>query len=91
MVPTDVREDAVTPLERVDPVKVPAGAITAFPDAAVTRPLPFTVNDGIEVEDPKLPTLELTVASVVAVDPALVVAFLFVNNRLQLTVFVPRC
>jgi hypothetical protein len=62
--PTLVRDDAVTPAASVVPVRVPAGAITALPDAAVTRPLAFTVSDGMEVEDPKEPTLLLTVVSV---------------------------
>lgn len=54
---------------RVVPVKVPAGAITTFPDAAVINPLAFTVKVGIEVELPKVPTFELTVAKVNDTDP----------------------
>ena len=69
-VPTEVREEAVTPEARVVPVRVPAGAMTAFPEAAVINPLPLTVKVGIEVEDPKDPTLPLTVARVVAVEPS---------------------
>jgi len=33
-----VRDDAVTPLANVAPDNVPAGAITAFPEAAVNCP-----------------------------------------------------
>lgn len=55
------------------PVKVPAGAMTAFVPAAVINPLPLTVKFGIAVEDPKDPTLPFTVARVVAKAPADVV------------------
>jgi hypothetical protein len=72
-VPTDVREDAVTPEFNVAPDSVPAGAMTTLPEAAVISPLPFTVNVGILVDDPNEPTLEFTVASVVASAPAEVV------------------
>ena len=50
-------------------MSVPAGATTTLDDAAVMRPLPLTVNDGMEVVDPKLPVLEFTMASVVAMLP----------------------
>ena len=72
-VPTEVNDEAVTPEARVAPVRVPAGATTAFPEAAVIKPLPLTVKVGIEVEEPKDPTLVFTVAKVVANDPAEVV------------------
>jgi hypothetical protein len=57
--------------------------MTAFPLAAVMRPFPLTVKEGIEVEEPKEPTLALTVARVVALvllavpskeEPALVIS-----------------
>jgi len=67
-VPTLVRDDARTFAASVPPVSVPAGATTAFPLAAVINPFALTVNVGIEVEVPKLPTLLLTVASVVVRD-----------------------
>lgn len=66
MVPTEVREDAVTFEASVTPVTVPAGAITALVPAAVIRPLPFTVKFGMAVDDPKLPVFPFTVASVSA-------------------------
>ena len=60
-----------TPVPR--PVTLPiAGVIVTLP-AAVSNPLPLTVNVGPAVALPKLPTLELTVASVVASAPAVVV------------------
>jgi hypothetical protein len=65
-VPTDVKLDAVTPAAKVEPVKVPAGAITALPEAAVINPFPFTVKVGIDVDEPNEPTLAFTVAKVVA-------------------------
>jgi len=64
-VPTDVKEEAVTVEFRVAPVRVPAGATTALPLAAVINPLPFTVKVGMLVEEPNEPTFEFTVASVV--------------------------
>ena len=73
MTPTLVNEELTTVEFKVVPDNVPAGATTAFPLAAVIKPFAFTVNEGIEVEEPKLPTFELTVASVVANEPALVV------------------
>ena len=69
-VPTEVSEDAVTPDARVAPVNVPAGATTALVEAAVIRPLALTVNAGMAVEEPKLPTLPFTVANVIARLPA---------------------
>jgi hypothetical protein len=69
MVPTDVREEVTTLAARVVPVRVPAGATTALVDAAVMRPLALTVKLGIAVEDPKDPTLPLTVARVNAAEP----------------------
>lgn len=69
MVPTLVKEEAVTPAAKVVPVRVPAGAMTAAVEAAVINPLAFTVNVGIAVEEPKEPTLELTVAKVAATLP----------------------
>ena len=66
IVPTVVRLEVTTLEAKVVPVSVPAGATTAFVDAAVIRPLPLTVKLGIAVLDPKLPTFELTVASVKA-------------------------
>jgi hypothetical protein len=47
---------------------------TADVDTAVTRPLAFTVITGMELDDPKAPVLELTVANVKADAPAEVVA-----------------
>jgi hypothetical protein len=70
IVPRLVSEEAVIPAARVLPVRVPAGATTAFVDTAVTRPLPFTVNVGIAVEEPKEPVSVFTVARVVAIDVA---------------------
>ena len=68
-VPTDVREEAVTPEAKVAPVNVPAGAMTTLPEAAVINPLALTVKVGMEVDEPKLPVLLLTVAKVAANDP----------------------
>ena len=68
-VPTLVRDEARTLDARVAPVSVPAGAITATEPAAVMSPLPFTVKVGIAVEEPKLPVLPFTVASVAATVP----------------------
>ena len=50
------------------PVNVPAGAITTLPEAAVIKPLAFTVNVGIDVDEPKDPTLAFTVARVVTAE-----------------------
>ena len=69
IVPTVVRLDVTTPEFNVVPLKVPAGATTAFPDAAVIRPFPLTVKLGIDVLDPKLPVFVLTVAKVNAEEP----------------------
>ena len=71
LAPKEVREEAVTVELIVVPVSVPAGAITAAVEAAVASPLPFNVITGIAVDDPKVPVLELTVASVpvIAVAP----------------------
>ena len=65
-VPTLVRDEAVTPAARVAPLSEPAAALTVFVPAAVTKPLAFTVKFGMAVEEPKDPTFEFTVASVVA-------------------------
>src|SRR4051794_31396521 len=62
--PKLVREEAVTPAARVDPVSVPAGATTALVPAAVMRPLPLVVKLGMAVLDPNDPTLLFTVARV---------------------------
>lgn len=67
--PTAVREDAVIVEFRLVPVRVPAGATTALPLAAVKRPFPFTVSEGIDVELPNVPVFEFTVASVRAALP----------------------
>lgn len=67
--PTLVREEVTTVELSVVPERVPAGATTALPEAAVTRPLPLTVKVGMEVEEPKLPTFPLTVARVVPKEP----------------------
>jgi hypothetical protein len=65
-----VAMEAVTTLDaKVVPVNVPAGATTAFVDAAVIRPLPLTVKLGIALDDPKDPVFVLTVASVRTADP----------------------
>jgi len=68
-VPTEVSELPVTPAARVVPVSVPAGAITALPEAAVINPFAFTVIEGIEVLEPNEPTFEFTVAKVAANEP----------------------
>ena len=52
MVPTVVKEEAVTPEARVLPVKVPAGATTAAVLAVVSLPWASTVKVGIAVEEP---------------------------------------
>jgi hypothetical protein len=65
IVPTVVKLEVTTVAFNVVPERVPAGAITGFPLAAVIKPLALTVNEGIEVEDPKEPTLELTVSRVI--------------------------
>src|ERR1700688_3969161 len=67
--PTLVRDEFTTPGARIEPVSVPAGAMTGFDPADVMRPLALTMKLGIEIDDPNEPTLELTVASVVAVAP----------------------
>jgi len=72
IVPTLVRDEETTFDANVVPVNVPAGATTEFVLAAVIRPLPFTVNEGIAVEEPKLPVFVFTVASVVAAVPLVV-------------------
>jgi hypothetical protein len=72
-VPTDVSEEVTTVEFNVVPVNVPAGAMTTLPLAAVMRPLALTVNVGMEVEEPNVPTFPLTVARVVARAPADVV------------------
>jgi hypothetical protein len=66
-VPTDVSDEFVTPAAKVLPVSVPAGAITALVETAVIRPLPFTVKDGIAVDEPKEPVSLFTVARVVVI------------------------
>jgi len=73
IVPTEVKEELTTVLFKVVPERVPAGAITAAVEIAVTRPLPLTVTTGIAVELPKVPTLLLTVASVVTFDDPVLV------------------
>jgi hypothetical protein len=73
IVPNDVREEEVTPEAREDPLRVPAGATTADVVTAVTNPFAFTVITGIAVVPPNAPTLELTVARVVAA-PILVIS-----------------
>ena len=52
-------------------IAVNGGAIV-IADAAVIRPLPFTVNDPTCVALPKVPTFVFTVANVVADVPAVV-------------------
>jgi hypothetical protein len=66
IVPTVVSEEVTTVDARAVPVKVPAGAITAVEPAAVISPLALTVKVGIAVEEPKLPVLPFTDASVKA-------------------------
>jgi hypothetical protein len=70
MVPTDVSDEVTTVELRTVPLRVPAGATTTLLLAAVIRPFPFTVKEGMEVVDPKEPVLEFTVARVAATDPA---------------------
>jgi hypothetical protein len=69
IVPTDVSEELITVEFKTVPLNVPAGATTTLPEAAVTKPFPFTVKDGIDVEEPKDPVLEFTVAKVAAAIP----------------------
>ena len=71
--PTLVSEEFTTVEFNVVPLNVPAGAITTSVLIAVIRPLPFTVIDGIAVEEPKLPTSVFTVAKVRAKLPAVLV------------------
>src|ERR1019366_6461808 len=68
-VPTEVREEFRTVELSVAPESVPAGATTTFPPAVVMRPFALTVRAGIDVEEPNVPTLEFTVASVPVTDP----------------------
>ena len=72
-VPTLVSEEFTTVEFNVVPLNVSAGAITTLELAAVIRPLPFTVIEGIAVEEPKLPTSVFTVAKVRAKLPAVLV------------------
>lgn len=67
-VPTDVKLLDTTVLLRVVPESVPAGAITALPEAEVTSPLLLKVKVGMEVEEPTVAPVA-TVASVAAADP----------------------
>jgi len=52
IVPTLVKDDETTVLLRVVPDSVPAGAITAAVEAAVSWPCALTVNVGMAVEEP---------------------------------------
>ena len=54
IVPTDVSDDETTVEFNTVPDRVPAGAITTLPEAAVISPLPLTVNDGDD--EPKVYT-----------------------------------
>src|ERR1035437_8912924 len=72
-VPRDVNDEPTTFEASAVPVSVPAGAITTAVPATVMRPLPFTVNVGIAVDEPNEPTFPLTVARVVESEPAVVV------------------
>ena len=67
--PTEVKEEVTTVELRVVPLRVPAGAITTLLEADVMSPLPFTVKEGIEVEEPKEPVVAFTVARVATVLP----------------------
>lgn len=67
MVPREVKEELSTFAANVVPVRVPAGAITAFVPAAVIKPLAFTVKFGIAVDEPHEPVFEFTVARVVVI------------------------
>ena len=49
MVPSEVSEDAVTPLASVDPLRVPAGATTAAVEIDVVSPFALMVMIGISV------------------------------------------
>jgi len=73
IVPRPVSDDETTFDASVVPVNVPAGAITTFPPAAVSKPFALTVKFGIDVDDPNEPTFEFTVARVVARAPDAVV------------------
>ena len=72
-VPTLVSEEFTTVEFNVVPLNVPAGATTTSVLIAVISPFPFTVIDGIAVEEPKLPTSEFTVANVKTKLPAVLV------------------
>ena len=65
MVPSEVSEDAVTPLASVDPLRVPAGATTAAEETEVVSPFALIVMIGIAVLLPVEPGVA-TVASVPA-------------------------
>ena len=67
--PKEVRDELTTVEFNVVPERVPAGATTALPLAAVINPLALTVKEGMEVEEPKLPTFPLTVANVATAEP----------------------
>ena len=72
-VPTDVREDAVTPEARVLPVSVPAGAVIEPPRVSVTDPVvppPVRVNPET-VLDPETPVIVPETAGVAqyGIDP----------------------
>ena len=62
-VPTDVKELAVTPFAKVEPDKVPAGAITSAVIIPVVNPFAFIVITGIAVDEPVVPAVA-TVANV---------------------------
>lgn len=51
-VPTEVSDEAATPLAKVEPVREPAGATTAALDAAVSCPCALTAKVGIAVDEP---------------------------------------
>ena len=65
IVPSEVSDEAVTPLASVLPDSVPAGATTAAVVIEVVSPLALMVTTGIAVELPVVPAVA-TVASVPA-------------------------
>ena len=69
--PTATPNAVATPVP--SPVMLPIAGAHVEADAAVIRPLAFTVNAGHDVDDPNEPTLPFTVARVVANAPADVV------------------
>jgi hypothetical protein len=64
-----VSDEFTTVPFNVVPLNVPAGAMMEFEPALVIKPLALTVKFGIDVEEPKGPVVELTVANVIGTVP----------------------